>query len=45
MDQEISRHKQKCQIKLKQNYCFSNARIIVWDNGINPMKTSSINPA
>ena len=34
--------------KLKQNcYLFSNARIIVWDNGINPMKrkTSSIKPS
>ena len=44
----ILRHKQKCQIKLKQNcYLFSNARIIVWDNGINPMKrkTSSIKPS
>ena len=41
----IKRHKLKCEIKFKQNcYLFANARVIVWDNGINPMKkkTSSI---
>ena len=41
----IKRHKLKCEIKFKQNCnLFANARVIVWDNGINPMKkkTSSI---
>ena len=41
----IQRHKVKCEIKFKQKCnLFANARVIVWDNGINPMKkkTSSI---
>ena len=41
----IKRHKLKCERKFKQNCnLFANARVIVWDNGINPMKkkTSSI---
>ena len=38
----ISRNKKKCEQKYKQDcFLFANQRIIVWNNGINPIDTNN----